>query len=160
MFVIKVNGVEYEAPDDVVITHNLAKQTIKFSRQKPSSALTATSGSMLITAQRKEAKAAPKPNKPKKSPSQLSRTELEDKVLEYLRAADGPANVRSIIWDLWGQGTSGKFRQLVHGVAREMSDAGKIRRIESKVRGGQDKFEIVQSSKSEPPALHSDAHAA
>ena len=57
-FVIKVNGVEYEAPDDVVITHNLANQTIKFSRQKPSLAPAATSGPMLITAQRKEAKAA------------------------------------------------------------------------------------------------------
>ncbi|MBV8521693.1 MAG: hypothetical protein JOY71_06120 [Acetobacteraceae bacterium] len=156
-FVIKVNGVEYEAPDDVVITHNLAHQTIKFSRQKPSSAPGAGSAPMLITAQRKEAK--PVPNKPKKSPSQLSKAEIEDKVLEYLRAADGPSNVRSIIWDLWGQGTSGKFRQLVHAAAREMSDAGKLRRIESKVRGGQDKFEIVQSPKSEPPAAHSEAHA-
>jgi len=34
---------------------------------------------MLITAPRKEAK--PVPNKPKKSPSQLSKAEMEDKVL-------------------------------------------------------------------------------
>ncbi|MBV8522271.1 MAG: hypothetical protein JOY71_09115 [Acetobacteraceae bacterium] len=156
-FVIKVNGVEYEAPDDVVITHNLANQTIRFSRQKPSSA-PASTAPKLIPAERKEAKAVP--NKPKKSPSQLSKAEIEDKVLEYLRAAAGPVNVRSIIWDLWGQGTSGKFRQLVHAAAREMSDAGKLRRIESNVRGGQDKFELVRSPKSEPPATHSEAHAA
>ena len=62
-FVIKVNGVEYEAPDDVVITHNLANQTIKFSRLMPSSAPAASAGPMPITAQRKKAKAAP--NKPK-----------------------------------------------------------------------------------------------
>ena len=157
-FVIKVNGVEYEAPDDVIITHNLANQTIKFSRQKPSSALAASAAPMPITAKRKEAKAAS--NKAKKLPSQLGKSEIEDKILEYLRAADGAVNVRSIIWDLWGQGTSGMFRQLVHATAREMSDSGKIRRIESKVRGGQDKFEIVQSSRSEPPAAHSEAHAA
>ena len=65
-FVIKVNGVEYEAPDDVVITHNLANQTIKFSRQKPSSAPAASTAPMLIPAQRKEVQSVP--NKPKKSP--------------------------------------------------------------------------------------------
>ena len=100
-FVIKVNGVEYEAPDDVVITHNLANQTIKFSRQKPSWAPAASATPMLMPAQGKEAK--PAPSKPKKSPSQLSKAEIEDKILQYLRAADGPVNVRSIIWDLWGR---------------------------------------------------------
>ena len=155
--VIKVNGVEYEAADDVVITHNLANQTIKFSRQKPSPAPAATAAPMLITAQRKEAQ--PVPSKPKKSPSQLSKAEIEAKILDYLKAAGEPANVRSIIWNLWGQGTSDKFRQSVHAVAHEMSEAGKIQRIGSTVRGGQDKFEIP-SAKSEPPATPSEAHAA
>jgi len=157
-FVIKVNGVEYEAPDDVVIIHNLANQTIRFSRQKPISAPETSAAPMLITGERKEAKAVP--SKPKKSPSQLSKAEIEDKILEYLRAADGPVNVRSIIWDLWGQGTSGKFRQLVHAAAREMSEAGKIRRIGTTVRGGQDKFEVIPSVKSQPSVTHSEVHAA
>ena len=147
----------YEAPDDVVITHNLANQTIKFSRQKPGSAPAASTAPMLIPAQRKEVQSLL--NKPKKSPSQLSKPEIEAKILEYLRAANEPVNVRSIIWDVWGQGTKDKFRPLIHAVAHEMSEAGKIRRIGSAVREGQDKFEVIRSAKSEPPAT-SEAHAA